>query len=225
VTGIGVVPTTVLISVLIAGTYTPFGLLAVSGTASATLLSAIWARALAALALHLPWAALPKWLSAVLYVPMGWVGVISFPHLAADLGWPVPTLLLGGGILYSFGAAVYALRWPNPRPHGVRLPRGLPRPWWSPPPHCTTPPSSWCWGSELTPARAFTHRCRVPAQRPQRCAMRTSPTRPSMSCFTRLPQPSVGTAFSAFTRVLLSATNLSSFLYRFCLKLSTRFCQ
>lgn len=106
-----------MISVLIAGTYTPFGLLAVAGTISETLLGVVWALALATLALHLVWVDLPKWLSAVLYVLMGWVGILAFPQLVTDLGWLVPALLLGGGMLYSLGAAVYALRWPSPRPH------------------------------------------------------------------------------------------------------------
>jgi hemolysin III len=105
-----------MISVLIAGTYTPFGLLAVSGSISAVLLSVVWAGALVGLTLHLLWIDVPKWMSAMLYVALGWVGVVAFPQLVGDLGWYVSALLLAGGILYSAGAAVYALQWPDPRP-------------------------------------------------------------------------------------------------------------
>jgi hemolysin III len=105
-----------MINVLIAGTYTPFGLLAVSGTLAALLLSVIWGGALAGIALHMLWIDAPKWFSAAGYVVLGWVGVVAAPQLVADLGWTAPLLLLAGGIIYSLGALVYAVRRPDPRP-------------------------------------------------------------------------------------------------------------
>ncbi len=106
-----------MISVLIAGTYTPFGMLALSGTKASLLLLPIWVAAIAGIALHLFWYDAPKWMSAVTYVAIGWLGVAALPGLAAQLGWVPPVLLLVGGVVYSLGALAYALRRPDPIPH------------------------------------------------------------------------------------------------------------
>jgi len=106
-----------MISVLIAGTYTPFGMTAPSGTMAASLLLPIWLAALAGIALHLFWYDAPKWLSAVAYVATGWLALAAFPGLADIWGWAPPILLLAGGIVYSLGALVYATQRPNPIPH------------------------------------------------------------------------------------------------------------
>lgn len=105
-----------MISLLIAGTYTPFGLAAVSGTLAALLLLPIWLCAVAGIALHVIWYDAPKWLSAAVYVAIGWLGVVAMPALTAQLGWTPILLLLAGGIVYSLGALVYALQRPNPSP-------------------------------------------------------------------------------------------------------------
>lgn len=105
-----------MISVLIAGSFTPFGVLAVSGTIAMLLLALVWSGALASIVLHVLWIDAPKWLSAALYLMMGWVGVAAVPDLVAHAGWTTPALLLAGGLLYSAGAIVYALRRPNPAP-------------------------------------------------------------------------------------------------------------
>ncbi len=106
-----------MICVLIAGTYTPFGLAALSETSSATLLSVIWFAAFAGISLHLLWFDAPKWLSAVVYVAIGWLGAVAMPEMVGRVGWTPTMLLLAGGILYSLGALVYALRRPDPVPH------------------------------------------------------------------------------------------------------------
>ena len=105
-----------MINVLIAGTYTPFGVLALSGTFAVVLLAVVWTGALANIVLHVLWIDVPKWMSAACYVALGWVGALAMPDLAAQAGWRPTGLLLAGGLLYSLGALVYALRRPDPSP-------------------------------------------------------------------------------------------------------------
>ena len=105
-----------MIAVLIAGTYTPFGALALSGTRAAAVLAVVWGGAAVGILLHVAWIDAPKWLSAVLYVALGWVGIAALPQLIVTVGWSPMVLLLTGGILYSLGALVYALRRPDPLP-------------------------------------------------------------------------------------------------------------
>jgi hemolysin III len=105
-----------MIWLLIAGTFTPIGLLVLAGTSVGALLPAVWAGALAGILLHVVWFDAPKWLSAAMYVAVGWSGVFAFPHLVGRLGWTPTVLLALGGALYSAGAAVYALRRPDPAP-------------------------------------------------------------------------------------------------------------
>jgi hemolysin III len=105
-----------MISLLIAGTFTPFGVLVLPEASARVLLAVVWLGALAAVALHACWVGAPKWASAVLYVAVGWSGILALPELVARLGWTPTALLALGGILYSVGAAVYALRRPNPLP-------------------------------------------------------------------------------------------------------------
>lgn len=105
-----------MIHVLIAGTYTPFGLLAASDTLAALLLRVAWGGAAAGIALHVLWLDAPKWLSACVYVAIGWVGVAAMPSLVVQAGTAAVTLLVTGGVIYSAGAWVYAARRPDPAP-------------------------------------------------------------------------------------------------------------
>lgn len=105
-----------MINVLIAGTYTPFGVLAISGSVARTMLAVVWGGALASILMHVLWLDAPKWLSAALYVALGWVGVAVMPALVRSSGWTPTALLLAGGLLYSAGALIYALRRPDPAP-------------------------------------------------------------------------------------------------------------
>ena len=105
-----------MIYVLIAGTYTPFALLVLDGGLADAVLIAVWAGAGLGIALKFLWPDTPKWLTAAVYVTLGWVAVIAFPQLASELGVLGMTLVAGGGILYTAGAVVYALRRPDPVP-------------------------------------------------------------------------------------------------------------
>ena len=75
-----------MIFFLIAGTYTPFALLVLDGTLAAAILVAVWGGALAGVVLNLVWIDSPKWVTALVYVALGWVAVIAFPDLISELG-------------------------------------------------------------------------------------------------------------------------------------------
>ncbi len=104
------------IFVFIAGTYTPFALLAFSGPTQAVVLVSVWAGALIGLALELAWIESPRWISAIAYLAVGWVGVIAAPQLFPSLGVTAAVLVIVGGALYTLGALAYAAAWPNPFP-------------------------------------------------------------------------------------------------------------
>ena len=105
-----------MIYLLIAGTYTPFALLVLDGGLAQAVLIAVWGGALLGIGLKLLWPDTPKWLTAGVYVTLGWVAVIAFPQLASELGPVGMALVAGGGLLYTAGAVVYALRRPDPSP-------------------------------------------------------------------------------------------------------------
>jgi len=104
------------IYLLIAGTYTPFGLLVLSHTWAVAVLSVVWTGSLAAILLKLFWPGTPKKLSAGIGLALGWVAVIAFTQF---LKLPTPALVLigVGGLAYSLGAIVYARKKPDPIPH------------------------------------------------------------------------------------------------------------
>ncbi len=101
---------------LIAGTYTPFGLLVLHGSWRVVVLAVVWTGAAAAVALKLVWVDAPKWLAAVIGISLGWVGVIVAPQIVGVIGFSGFSLLLAGGVAYTAGAIVYALRRPDPLP-------------------------------------------------------------------------------------------------------------
>ena len=104
------------IFVLIAGTYTPFCLLALDGGWRWGLLALIWGLALCGVLLKLLWMDAPRWLSVVLYLGMGWVAVIATPALFRAVPPDGITWMLAGGLVYSAGAVIYGLKRPNPVP-------------------------------------------------------------------------------------------------------------
>jgi hemolysin III len=105
-----------MIFVLIAGTYTPFALLLLSGTAQIVVLSVVWGGALLGIVLRNAVQRPARWLFVGLYLALGWVALAIFPQIVETGGLHVLLLLLAGGVLYSAGAVVYATRRPNPSP-------------------------------------------------------------------------------------------------------------
>jgi hemolysin III len=100
---------------LIAGTYTPFGLLVLSRGWAIPVLSIVWGGALAAILLKLFWLRSPKWVSSAIGLALGWIGVAAISQLLKlDAGGIA--LVLAGGLLYTAGAIVYARRRPDPVP-------------------------------------------------------------------------------------------------------------
>jgi hemolysin III len=105
-----------MIFVLIAGTYTPFALLALHGSFSTVVLLGVWGGALGGIILQLVWIDAPKWLSAVVYIALGWFAIVATPQLLDALN-PVALILVAfGGILYTAGAIIYATKRPDPVP-------------------------------------------------------------------------------------------------------------
>jgi hemolysin III len=105
-----------MIFLLIAGTYTPVGLLVLKDPLATVVLAVVWGGAAAGIALELAWTRAPRWLGGTVYLALGWVAVVAMPQLFARLGLAGGLLLVVGGLVYSAGAAIYALRRPDPAP-------------------------------------------------------------------------------------------------------------
>ncbi|HEX6662940.1 MAG TPA: hemolysin III family protein [Gaiellaceae bacterium] len=101
---------------LIAGTYTPVGLLVLNGAWRTVVLTVVWAGALAAMIFKFVWVGAPKWLSVALGLALGWVAVVALPQLAGRMNVAAIVLIVLGGLAYSAGAVVYARRRPDPVP-------------------------------------------------------------------------------------------------------------
>ncbi len=100
------------IYVLIAGTYTPICAIALGGRIGYTLLALVWSLAIIGIAVTGFWVHCPKWFSSIVYIAMGWTCVLAFTQIinalpAAAFGW-----LLAGGIIYTIGGIIYALKLP-----------------------------------------------------------------------------------------------------------------
>ena len=98
------------IFILIAGTYTPVCVIAIDKPFGWIMLAAVWSIALAGIVFKLFYVTCPKWVSSVIYKAMGWVCIFALPQLLKSLSTGAFIWLLAGGILYSLGAVIYALR-------------------------------------------------------------------------------------------------------------------
>jgi hemolysin III len=105
-----------MIFVFIAGTYTAFALLAFSGALRIVILVSVWGGAALGVVLELYWIHAPRWVSAIAYLAVGWIGIIALPQFFPALGVAVAVLLIVGAGLYTIGAVAYATTWPNPFP-------------------------------------------------------------------------------------------------------------
>ncbi|MCL2569508.1 MAG: hemolysin III family protein [Oscillospiraceae bacterium] len=98
---------------LIAGSYTPFCVLALGGTLGMVMLIVIWSLAIVGTGVNLIWIHLPRWLSAGIYLAMGWVAIGAVYPLARALGVAGTFWLILGGVLYTIGGVLYAVKWPG----------------------------------------------------------------------------------------------------------------
>jgi len=99
-----------MISVMIAGSYTPVCLIVLHGTTGYILLTLVWGIAILGIVLKLCWVTCPKWVSSVLYIIMGWACVLSFTQIINALPTPAFLWLLTGGVIYTIGGIIYALK-------------------------------------------------------------------------------------------------------------------
>ncbi|MDY2595904.1 MAG: hemolysin III family protein [Oliverpabstia sp.] len=101
-----------MIFVLIAGSYTPICLLALKGNTGKFLCILVWAVALVGILIKALWINCPKWFSSVIYIGMGWLCVLAFSQIFHALSRPAFGWLLAGGIIYTIGGIIYALKVP-----------------------------------------------------------------------------------------------------------------
>ena len=104
------------IFLIIAGTYTPFAVLALPPSKGRVLLWIVWVSALVGAALSVFWVSAPRWLYTPAYLALGWVAIFYLPDFLTGAGLAVLVLIVVGGALYSVGALIYGLKRPNPSP-------------------------------------------------------------------------------------------------------------
>lgn len=101
-----------MIFVLIAGTYTPICIIALPQPLGIQLLALVWSVALIGMLVKLFWVTCPKYFSSILYIGMGWLCVLAFTQLLNSLSKAAFCWLLAGGIIYTIGGVIYALKLP-----------------------------------------------------------------------------------------------------------------
>jgi hemolysin III len=105
-----------MIFVFIAGSYTPFAMLALPQHSGMVLLWVVWSGAAAGVTLKMFWPSAPRWVGVPLYLVLGWLAVWFAIPIMEGAGVAALVLLAVGGALYSVGGVFYALKWPNPWP-------------------------------------------------------------------------------------------------------------
>lgn len=101
-----------MIFILIAGTYTPVCLIVLGDRTGWMLLGLVWAIAAAGIVINACWITCPKWFSSLVYIAMGWICVLAFTKIISSLPKAGFLWLLAGGIIYTLGGIIYALKLP-----------------------------------------------------------------------------------------------------------------
>lgn len=109
-----------MIFVLIAGSYTPICLLVIGGKTGITLLALVWTVGILGIIFKLCWVTCPKWLSSVMYIAMGWMCVMAFTPIMNNMTGSELMWLLAGGIVYTVGGILYAVKTPRVRAYNER---------------------------------------------------------------------------------------------------------
>ncbi|WP_435771775.1 PAQR family membrane homeostasis protein TrhA [Nocardioides sp. SYSU DS0651] len=111
------------IFLFIAGSYTPFALILLDGASRTIMLSVAWTGALLGIGFKLFWPGAPRWMSAPVYIALGWAAIFFIPAffdgalaLGLGIGVAVFVLIAVGGLLYTMGGLVYGFQWPDPSP-------------------------------------------------------------------------------------------------------------
>ena len=99
-----------MIFVLIAGSYTPVCAMVLPQPIGTILLAVIWGLAFAGMVLKLFWVTCPKWFSSIIYIAMGWACAFVMPQLYVSLPRQAFLLLALGGIIYTIGGVIYAMK-------------------------------------------------------------------------------------------------------------------
>lgn len=102
-----------MIFILIAGSYTPFCLLALTGIWRISIITLVWSLALIGITLKIFWINMPRWISTGFYIGMGWVALLALSPLSKALSIGGLTWLALGGIMYTIGGIIYGLKKPN----------------------------------------------------------------------------------------------------------------
>ncbi|SEU05378.1 PAQR family membrane homeostasis protein TrhA [Lacrimispora sphenoides] len=101
-----------MIFILIAGTYTPICLIVLGDKTGWSLLALVWGIAISGIIIKACFIMCPKWFSSCLYIAMGWVCILAFSKITATLSSAGFLWLLAGGIIYTIGGIIYALKLP-----------------------------------------------------------------------------------------------------------------
>ncbi|MGB9376185.1 MAG: hemolysin III family protein [Mycobacteriales bacterium] len=105
-----------MIFILIAGTYTPFAVLALPRHTATILLTVVWSGAVLGIGLRMLWLRAPRWVYVPLYIALGCVALVLVPQIVHFGGVVTFVLVAAGGAAYIAGAVVYAIRRPDPLP-------------------------------------------------------------------------------------------------------------